>query len=166
MTNPNDEELNRLARALGEALAARQMTVALAESCTGGWVAKTLTDVPGSSEWFRYGVVSYANQAKVRLLGVSQVVINRYGAVSRPTVRAMAAGVQRISGAHQAIAVSGVAGPGGGTDDKPVGTVWFAFSAPMETVEEELRFAGDRETVRRMSVAHALKAARQQLERT
>lgn len=166
MAEADDQDLHALARDLGEALSARQMTVALAESCTGGWIAKALTDIPGSSEWFRYGIVSYANQAKVRLLGVSQVVINRYGAVSRPTVRAMAAGVQRISGAHQAIAVSGVAGPGGGTAEKPVGTVWFAFSAPMETLEEELRFAGDRETVRRLSVAHALKAARQQLERT
>jgi len=152
----SDADLYALARALGEALLASGATIATAESCTGGWIAKALTDVPGSSGWFGTGFVSYSNSAKSDLLGVPTGTLAEHGAVSEPTVRAMAAGCIARSGAEFAVAVSGVAGPGGGTVDKPVGTVWFAFAAGAAIEAERRQFAGDREAVRRETVAHAL----------
>ncbi len=151
-----DGELDRLARELGAALLARRWHVACAESCTGGWIAKALTDIPGSSAWFGWGLVAYDDQAKDKMLEVREDLLAEHGAVSEPVVRARAEGVQRLSGAELAVAVSGIAGPAGGTDDKPVGTVWFAWTGPAGTQTRVHRFAGDREAIRRDSVAEAL----------
>lgn len=160
-----DEELDGLARRVGEGLRARGWQVASAESCTGGWLAKSLTDVSGSSAWFGWGFVSYANAAKTAMLGVSAALIAEHGAVSEAVVRAMAEGARERSGADVAVAVSGIAGPQGGTDDKPVGTVWTAWASPRGTHAEHSIFAGDREAVRRQSVAQALAGVLAELER-
>ncbi len=151
-----DSELLRLARELGAALEARRWRVACAESCTGGWIAKALTDIPGSSAWFGWGFVAYDDHAKVKMLQVAEHLLDAHGAVSEPVVRALAEGVRRASGAQLTVAVSGVAGPAGGTDEKPVGTVWFAWTGPDGTQTQDRRFAGDREAIRRDSVAQAL----------
>ena len=154
------ESLQRLAAAVVEDLTATGKAVATAESCTGGWIAKSITDIPGSSAVFGYGLVSYSNGAKEQVLGVSNATLEKYGAVSEPVVEEMAEGALRLSGADIAVAVSGIAGPDGGTDDKPVGTVWFAWAvrdgsdALTDTSCE--RFSGDRELVRELTVAHAL----------
>ena len=159
------------AGALAERLVAelidRGRTVATAESCTGGWIAKSLTDVPGSSACFGYGIVSYSNDAKTKLLGVSRETLETHGAVSEATVREMAAGALAVSGADVAVAVSGVAGPGGGSEDKPVGTVWFAWAMRaadrVETDAERHRLRGDRLAVRRQTVTLALEGLRQRI---
>jgi nicotinamide-nucleotide amidase len=153
---PSDSELEALARELGEALLARNQRVAAAESCTGGWIAKALTDLPGSSRWFEGAVVSYSNAAKHSVLGVPAGVIAAHGAVSEPVVRAMAEGARAKLGADHAVAVSGIAGPDGGTAEKPVGLVWLAWASRGGTTAERRLFAGDREAVRRQSVALAL----------
>jgi nicotinamide-nucleotide amidase len=153
---PTDAELATLALKLGRALLVRNARVATAESCTGGWIAKALTDVPGSSQWFESGVVAYSNAAKDALLGVPSDVIKRHGAVSEAVVRAMAEGARAQLGAELAVAVSGIAGPDGGSPDKPVGTVWFAWAAERDTWAERCVFPGDREAVRRQTVALAL----------
>lgn len=131
-----------------------------AESCTGGWVAKAITDVPGSSDWFDGGYVTYSNAAKMRDLGVSQVTLQTHGAVSEATVLEMASGALRVSGADVAVAVSGIAGPDGGVPGKPVGTVWFAAAVRRgeEIVSKSSRqfFERDRDAVRRRSVEYAL----------
>ena len=151
-----DAELESLARRLGEALLARGWSAASAESCTGGWIAKAVTDVPGSSGWFGAGFVVYSNAAKTALLGVPPALIARHGAVSEPVVVALAEHARERAAADLAVAVSGVAGPGGGTPEKPVGTVWFGWAGPDGTSAERRRFDGDRESVRRQTVAHAL----------
>ncbi len=141
-----------LCRRIGVCLLAKSQTVATAESCTGGLIAAAFTDIAGSSAWFGWGVVSYANAAKVGLLGVQPQTLDNYGAVSEQTVREMAAGVCRVSGADWGIAVSGIAGPGGGSPDKPVGTVWLALAGP-DGIETFVRhFAGDRAAVRQQTV--------------
>ncbi|MEO1119473.1 MAG: CinA family protein [Pseudomonadota bacterium] len=147
-----DHEVSRLARQLTEL----GRSVACAESCTGGWIAKSLTDVAGSSAWFGYGVVSYSNQSKVQLLKVRQSTLDRDGAVSEAVVREMADGVRALSGADYAIAVSGIAGPGGGTAEKPVGTVWCAWAAADRSFAQMQRFGGDRNEVRERTVLWAL----------
>ncbi len=154
----DDAALTALACDFGERLRARGETVVTAESCTGGWIAKVLTDVPGSSAWFGYGLVTYADDAKQRLLGVDAGVLARHGAVSRAVVCAMARGALALSGADHAVAVSGVAGPDGGSPDKPVGTVWFAWASAAgdPAVSERLVLPGGRDAVRRATVAHAL----------
>jgi nicotinamide-nucleotide amidase len=152
-----DVELQVLATDLGEALRARRWTVATAESCTGGWIAKVLTDVAGSSAWFGWGFVTYQNQAKVAALQVAEALINEHGAVSEPVVRAMAEGARARSGAELSVAVSGIAGPDGGSQPKPVGTVWFAWSGPAGTSAEVHQFDGNREAVRRASVLCAIR---------
>jgi nicotinamide-nucleotide amidase len=162
------ETIGHVASALvGELLAAGK-TMSTAESCTGGWVAKAVTDVPGSSGCFAYGMVSYGDEAKQKLLGVSAATLRAHGAVSEPAVREMAAGALDLSGADLAVAISGVAGPGGGSAKKPVGTVWFAWASRTggETrVDAALhRLAGDREAVRRQSVILALNGVRARLE--
>jgi nicotinamide-nucleotide amidase len=154
---PTDADLESLALRLGRALLVRRARVATAESCTGGWIAKAFTDVAGSSQWFESGVVAYSNAAKDALLGVPSGLIARHGAVSEAVVRAMAEGARAQLGADLAIAVSGVAGPDGGSADKPVGTVWLAWATPRDTTAEHRVFAGDREAVRRQSVAVAIK---------
>ena len=150
-------ELNELAQQLASALLLQHRTLAVAESCTGGWVAKILTDLPGSSQWFERGFVSYSNAAKQDMLGVSAATLDASGAVSEATVREMAAGVLAHSPADLALAISGIAGPGGAVPGKPVGTVCFAWAARtgLQRVETRL-FAGDRAAVRRQSVVHAL----------
>lgn len=160
MTAPSDAALRLLAQALGERLAAAGQRIATAESCTGGWIAKALTDVAGSSRWFGTGVVCYANEAKTALLGVDPDLLATDGAVSEATVRAMALGVLERAAADVSVGVSGIAGPDGGTPAKPVGTVWLAWaSRNADVIRVEARchqFAGDRDAVRRHAVAAAL----------
>jgi len=150
-------DLNELARQVGEQLLQQDRMLAVAESCTGGWVAKCLTDIAGSSQWFDRGFVTYSNAAKQAMLGVSGATLDSAGAVSEQTVREMAAGVLENSAAAVALAISGIAGPGGGMPGKPVGTVCFAWAVAGSEVRAETRhFEGDREAVRRQSVGHAL----------
>ncbi len=158
MSTADDATLQALAHELGARLLACGQTLATAESCTGGWIGKVLTDLPGSSAWFGWGAISYANTAKTALLGVPPALIERHGAVSREVVEAMATGALMASGADHALAVSGVAGPAGGTPEKPVGTVWFAWQARGEAQACSAcrRLPGDREAVRRETVRHAL----------
>lgn len=153
----DDAQLQGLARRLGECLLAAGKSLVLAESCTGGWVAKIVTDIDGSSRWFERGFVTYTNAAKQELLGVSIDTLTHDGAVSAATVAAMAHGALEHSHAHVSCAISGIAGPGGATADKPVGLVWFAWAERDGTVRtQQQHFAGDREAVRRQAVAHAL----------
>lgn len=157
---PDDDRLLKLAREVGVWLVARDEKLATAESCTAGWVAKAITDVPGSSAWFVAGIASYADEAKTALLGVPARLLQKEGAVSQAVVEAMARGALERCGVDRAVAVSGIAGPAGGTEEKPVGMVWFAwarrdgdeivFKARME------RFQGDREAIRRQAVGRAL----------
>lgn len=141
---------------LAAALLARGWLLATAESCTGGLIAGACTDLAGSSNWFERGFVSYSNAAKTELLGVPAELIARHGAVSEPVARAMARGAVAHARAQVAVAVTGVAGPGGGSADKPVGTVWFGWQLPGRTETECRRFDGDRAAVRAQTVAHAL----------
>lgn len=153
----NDAALAALAAELGQTLSAAGWRLALAESCTGGWIAKVVTDVAGSSGWFDCGIVSYSNTAKAELLGVPTALLRKYGAVSEPVARAMAKGALVRTGADVAVAVSGIAGPGGGSPEKPVGTVCFGWGRRGSAImTDTVVFAGDREAVRRQTVAHAL----------
>ena len=153
----SDEELYQLAARVGQALQTRGWRVALAESCTGGWVAKLLTDIAGSSRWFERGYVSYSNAAKQQALGVAGETLVAFGAVSREVVEQMATGACRAAGADLALAISGVAGPEGGTPQKPVGLVWFALARRSGPgASEQRQFAGNRDAVRRQASAHAL----------
>ncbi len=146
-----------LAARLGAALRQAGLTVTSAESCTGGWIAKRLTDVAGSSAWFERGFVTYSNAAKCELLGVGAATVAAHGAVSREVVLEMAAGALARSRADLAVAVTGIAGPEGGTADKPVGTVWLAWARRDGEVQAtRRRFSGDRENVRRAAVQAAL----------
>ena len=161
------EAINKLAQALVDELDKASKAVATAESCSGGWIAKAITDVPGASQVFHYGIVSYSNGAKESLLGVKLDTLEQHGAVSEATVEEMADGALHLSGADVAVAVSGVAGPDGGSEDKPVGTVWFAWavrdgaSAKITTSCEH--FDGDRDLVRELTVAHALQGVRERI---
>ena len=152
-----DDELTRLAERVGRALAERGLMLATAESCTGGWVAKVMTDVAGSSGWFERGFVTYSNQAKQDLLGVRASTLQAHGAVSEQAVREMAEGALARSRAQVALAVSGIAGPQGGSPGKPVGTVWLAWARAGVAPRARLaQFPGDRAAVRRQSVLAAL----------
>lgn len=157
MTQNPDHLSRQLAQQLGDALLARGWRVTTAESCTGGGVASALTDIAGSSEWFEYGFVTYANRAKETLLGVDAATLLHHGAVSEPVVRQMAQGALRAARADLAVAISGVAGPGGGSEDKPVGSVWFAWADSRGTATALHRLNGDREQVRRQAVVIALR---------
>ncbi|HYS57989.1 MAG TPA: CinA family protein [Burkholderiales bacterium] len=158
------DTLKSLARRTGARLKKRNLKLATAESCTGGWIAQTVTSVPGSSGWFDRGFVTYSNEAKKELLGVRGRTLSRHGAVSRETAKEMAAGALARSRAQVAIAVTGVAGPGGGTKAKPVGTVCFAWSRKRGAMESLVRhFRGGRESVRRQSVVFALKGLLERL---
>ncbi len=143
--------------ALADQLQRRGWWLACAESCTGGGIAAALTDVAGSSTWFDRGFVTYSNQAKQDMLGVSPDTLARFGAVSRETVIEMARGALARSRAQLSVAVSGIAGPGGGSPDKPVGTVWIAWAAPGETSAVCEHFAGDRAAVRSSAIDAALR---------
>ncbi len=157
-SGPDDAELQALAESVGKRLReARQMLVT-AESCTGGWIAKTVTDIAGSSDWFDCGLAAYSYEAKQALLSVNPHTLETHGAVSRETVIEMVSGALVHSGATVAVAVTGIAGPGGGTGDKPVGTVWIAWKRRGGYPQAELfHFGGDREAVRRQTVAAALR---------
>jgi nicotinamide-nucleotide amidase len=146
----------RLVEDLATALLARGWMLATAESCTGGLIAGACTDLAGSSSWLERGFVSYSNAAKTELLGVDTALIARHGAVSEPVARAMAQGALQHSKAQCALAVTGIAGPGGGSADKPVGTVWFAWATPQGVRSEMQRFDGDRAQVRSATVQHSL----------
>lgn len=144
--------------ALADALRERGWRIATAESCTGGMIAAACTDLAGSSDWFERGLVSYSNAAKSELLGVDADLIAAHGAVSEPVARAMAAGALARTPADLAVSVTGIAGPGGGSADKPVGLVWFAWGRRGGAIDTERRvFAGDRAAVRAATVEHALR---------
>src|SRR5476651_355098 len=157
----SDQELRELATRVGGALLARGWRLVTAESCTGGFVAKALTDIPGSSHWFECGYVTYSNAAKVRDLGVAAATLAEFGAVSDASARAMAAGALRVADVEVAVAVTGIAGPDGALPGKPVGMMWFACafrSGGGVKIDSSLaQFSGDRDTVRRLSVDYALK---------
>ena len=153
-----------LAAELGKLLIVRNQRVSTAESCTGGLIAAALTDIPGSSEWFDAGFVTYSNEAKAKMLGVPFRLIAEQGAVSSAVVEAMAAGARVAAHADWAVAVSGVAGPGGGSPDKPVGMVWFGWAGPNGVASEVLHLNGDRATVRSQSVQHALQGLIHRME--
>lgn len=142
---------------LGSKLKQQKETLATAESCTGGWVGEAITSVPGTSHWYDRGFITYSNAAKREMLGVSTDTLARFGAVSEQTARAMVEGALRNSQARYALSTTGIAGPEGGTPDKPVGYVCFAWAGHnKETVSECLRFDGDRQQVRLQAVHHAL----------
>ena len=159
------ERLDKLALELGRRFQAARLMLATAESCTGGWVCKVITDIAGSSAWFDRGFVTYSNGAKQDMLGVSAELIAAQGAVSQEVALAMARGALAHSEADVAVAVTGIAGPGGGTDDKPVGTVCFAWIRGGRTpVTQRVQFAGNREEVRHQAVRIALERLMEQLE--
>ncbi|MCW8106952.1 nicotinamide-nucleotide amidohydrolase family protein [Alteromonas ponticola] len=141
---------------IGKLLKARAWHISCAESCTGGGLAYYFTSVAGSSEWFRQSWVTYSNEAKQRLLGVTSQTLNQFGAVSEQTVKEMAAGCAQNAQAHVGIAVSGIAGPGGGSVEKPVGTVWFGFWIAGETIQLHRVFSGDRNAVRNQAIAFCI----------
>jgi nicotinamide-nucleotide amidase len=172
MRDPRDDHLSRprtnidcgigmnvtdLVTRIGSALKGRERFLVTAESCTGGWVARELTAVPGCSHWFERGFVTYTNVSKQEMLGVRPQTLEAYGAVSEPTVREMAEGALRHSHAQVAVAISGIAGPGGGSADKPVGTVWLAWAGTwFPTIARRELYSGGREAVRRQAVVTAL----------
>ncbi|MDH3614185.1 MAG: CinA family protein [Gammaproteobacteria bacterium] len=156
----DNESINKLAAAVVADLTSASKAVSTAESCTGGWIAKAITDVPGSSVMFGYGIVCYSNGAKESMLGVQNQTLVDHGSVSEAVVEEMAVGALNLSGSDIAVAVSGIAGPSGGTKEKPVGTVWFAWAVrdggKVKTETSCQQFAGDREFIRELTVAHAL----------
>ncbi|MFY0664200.1 MAG: CinA family protein [Natronospirillum sp.] len=165
MKVPSDDDLQELAGRVAEALLRVRGRMATAESCTGGWIAKVCTDVAGCSDWFNGSLVTYNNTAKEQLAGVSAELLKLHGAVSEPVVLAMAEGASRALDAQWAVAVSGIAGPTGGTVSKPVGTVWVAWGCAGDMQAERHIFIGDRDTVRRHSVGVALEGLLQRLQK-
>lgn len=158
---PSDAALHGKARQTAKALHERGGILAAAESCTGGWIAKLCTDIPGSSDWFEASAVTYGNRAKQSLLGVTSTTLQRHGAVSRECALEMVAGALACFGASVAVAVTGIAGPAGGSPEKPVGTVWIAWQRRGGTAHAELfHFQGGRDAVRRWTVAAALEGVR------
>jgi nicotinamide-nucleotide amidase len=161
----SSDTLTTLAALVGAKLKAQGAMLATAESCTGGWLAQAVTAVAGSSDWFERGFVTYSDTAKQEMLGVSPGTLARYGAVSEQTAREMAAGALRHSRAQMAVAITGIAGPGGGSPEKPVGMVCFAWSGSKGApVAQTRQFSGDRESVRRQSVMVALQGVLELLE--
>lgn len=162
-----DSILYKLAERVGAELRRRKLMLATAESCTGGWVSEAITMVPGSSDWFERGFVTYTYISKREMLGVSAATLDKHGAVSESTVREMVTGALARSHAQVAVAVSGTAGPTGGTPEKPVGTVCLAWGLKDGAAKSETQhFAGDREAVRKQSVEHALKGILLLIERS
>lgn len=158
---PGEQEFERLVQNLASLLMKCGWTMATAESCTGGWIAKCCTDLAGSSAWFDRGFVTYSDRAKYELLGVESSTLKKAGAVSKATAIEMAEGARQRAGVSAALAVTGIAGPGGGTADKPVGMVWFAWSLEgCQASSEVMQFQGDRDAVRRQTVVHALSGLR------
>lgn len=156
--------MDELARRIGERLKRAQAMLATAESCTGGWAAQVVTSVAGASAWFDRGFITYSDAAKEELLGVRPETLARHGAVSEQTAREMARGALSRSRASVALSITGVAGPGGGTTEKPVGMVCFAWSRGGEVRSETQHFSGDRESVRRQSVIRALEGVLKTLD--
>ena len=158
MARVSDEELHQLAVELADKLCARGWMLATAESCTGGWVGQLLTSLPGSSQWYERGFITYANAAKVEMLGVPEATLATHGAVSEQTASAMAAGALKHSHAQATLAISGIAGPGGGTPQKPVGLVCYGWALADGTLmSSTCRLDGDREEIRSRAVAAALR---------
>ncbi|RPD86540.1 CinA family protein [Luteimonas sp. 100069] len=154
---PSDATLHALAERTGALLRAQHHRLVTAESCTGGWIAKAVTDIAGCSDWFDCGMAAYSYEAKQALLGVNPQTLEVHGAVSRETAIEMVSGALVNSGASVAVAVTGIAGPGGGSEDKPVGTVWIAWKRRGWYASARLfHFDGDRDAVRRQTVAAAL----------
>ena len=149
--------LSSLSRRAGKALTKRGQTLVTAESCTGGWVAQAVTSIAGSSGWFERGYVTYSNAAKREALGVRKATLERHGAVSEPTAREMARGALHRSRGTIAVSITGIAGPGGGSPGKPVGTVCFAWAQGRKIRSETRRYKGGRRNIRRQSVVHALR---------
>jgi len=150
-------DLEQLSEHVGQRLLAKRLMLVTAESCTGGWIAQCITDIAGSSQWFDRGFVTYSNQAKQDMLGVSAETLATYGAVSEQTVVEMVQGALNNSQAEIAVAVSGIAGPTGGTSDKPVGLVWHAWAARnSQPVTQREQYLGDRKQVRQQTVESAL----------
>lgn len=165
MNPPDQASLEALAEQLGGALRSQGLRLATAESCTGGWVSQCLTAVAGSSDWFERGFVTYSNEAKQEMLGVPAEVLIRHGAVSEATALAMATGALAHSRADWALAITGVAGPSGGSPEKPVGLVCFAWAGPDGCVAtDSRRFAGDRQSVRAQSVEFVLSELRERVK--
>ncbi|WJV52975.1 nicotinamide-nucleotide amidase [Pectobacteriaceae bacterium CE90] len=152
-----EKEVLQLSRLVGSRLKDNGAKVTCVESCTGGWLAKAITDVAGSSAWFDYGFVTYSNQAKHEMVDVNEETLARFGAVSQEVVQEMAIGALLRANAHYAVSISGIAGPDGGTEEKPVGTVWFGFTDNQgKTLARKVLFEGDRGDVRLQSVYYAL----------
>ena len=158
-----DSELMQLSEKVGRALQAQGATVTTAESCTGGWIAKAITDIAGSSAWFERGFVTYSNEAKSQMIGVSEATLRDNGAVSEPVVVEMAIGALRAARADYAISVSGVAGPDGGSDEKPVGTVWIAVATPHRTTAILKQCGSDRGQIIDRASAFAISLLRDEL---
>jgi nicotinamide-nucleotide amidase len=157
--SPSEQELRDLAEQLGECLTAKGMKLASAESCTGGWLAKIITDIPGSSAWFSGSVVCYSNESKHSLLDVGEKTLSEFGAVSGETVLEMSDGIFSHTEADVAVSVSGIAGPDGGTEEKPVGLVWLSWGKRDKSVfANPFHFEGDREAVRKQSIKQALES--------
>lgn len=154
---PTDTVVHQLAIRVGNALRDERLMLATAESCTGGMVAAAITDISGSSAWFERGFVTYSNLAKTEMIGVPTALIEQHGAVSEPVAKAMAEGALRNSRAQVSVSITGVAGPAGGSEAKPVGTVCFGWSNRLHTTVETLLFKGDRDQVRTQAAAHALR---------
>ncbi len=158
MARVSDDELLQLAHILGQKLHAKGWMLATAESCTGGWVAQVVTAIPGSSAWFDRGFVTYSNRAKQEMLGVNPATLEAHGAVSEETVKEMAAGALAKSAAQISVAISGIAGPGGGSEKKPIGTVCIGWdTAGASPHSTTCRLSGDREEIRSRAVAAALR---------
>lgn len=152
-----EKKLTLIVEQLAESLIKDNKKLTVAESCTGGWIAKVLTDLAGSAVWFERGFVTYSNQAKHEMLGVAEATLESYGAVSRETVAEMAIGALKNSHADFSLSVSGIAGPSGGSADKPVGLVWFAWATKNGVISSEQKnFSGDRDEVRKQAVIFAL----------
>ena len=160
-----EDGLTKLAEEVGAALKARGLMLATAESCTGGWVGEAITAIPGSSHWYDRGFITYTNESKHEMLGVSADTLARCGAVSEAVVREMVAGTLNNSHAQVALAISGVAGPGGGSAEKPVGTVWLAWGRKDGPVTSaKYLYSGDRREIRRQAVETALRGVLDRLE--
>jgi nicotinamide-nucleotide amidase len=159
----SNSSINSIAQQVGEALRRIDKKLTVAESCTGGGIAESITSVAGSSQWFEYGYITYSNKAKIKLLGVEQQTLDTCGAVSEEVVEQMAGGALKSSDADYAIAVSGIAGPDGGTAEKPVGTVWICWITPEITRVEKYQLQGDRQAVRDQVIKISLQELLQQL---
>ncbi len=155
------ELIDDLAQQLGDLFSQKELTIATAESCTGGWVAEAITSIAGSSGWFDRGFVTYSNESKMEMLGVQAETLDEFGAVSEETAREMSAGALLLSYAEISVSITGIAGPDGGSDDKPVGTIWFAWSIKKDSLEIDTHtkqefFSGDRNAIRQQAVVTAL----------